>query len=128
MDALEYDHKLWFIDRGFESANSLFGVCSSPMNEPVPTPQFLIPHSQLPTIRIRTQLNPDKTSVLIQIQDNGIGMSPEIQQKIFDQFFTTKPVGKGIGLGLSIAYQIIVEKHKGHLEVNSVLKIGTEFK
>ncbi|MDF5722747.1 MAG: response regulator [Rhizonema sp. PD37] len=128
IDALEYDYKLWFTDSGLESANSLFEVCSSSINKPVPTPQFSIPHSQLPTIWIRTQLNPDKTSVLIQIQDNGIGMSQEIKQKIFDQFFTTKPVGKGIGLGLSIAYQIVVEKHRGHLEANSVLELGTEFK
>lgn len=80
-----------------------------------------------PTIWIKTQLNSDDQSVLIMIKDNGIGMSLEVQQKIFDQFFTTKPIGKGTGLGLAIAHQIIVEKHKGTLEVNSVLGEGTEF-
>ncbi|MDF5733885.1 MAG: hypothetical protein PUP92_39415, partial [Rhizonema sp. PD38] len=53
-------------------------------------------------------------------------MSQE-QRKIFDQFYTTKPVGKGIGLGLSIDYQIIVKKYRGHSEINSLLKVGIEF-
>ncbi len=127
IDAFEYDHKSWVKNREQESANSHLGICSSLMNEPVQTHQFSISSSQLPTIWIRTQLNSDKTSVFIQIKDNGIGMSQKIPQKIFDQFFTTKPVGRGIGLGLSIAYQIIVEKHRGDIEVNSVPKQGTEF-
>jgi signal transduction histidine kinase len=49
--------------------------------------------------------------VLIRIKDNGVGMTPEVKQKIFDHLFTTKPVGKGTGLGLAIALQIIIEKH-----------------
>ncbi|NEQ71980.1 MAG: histidine kinase [Okeania sp. SIO2C9] len=53
--------------------------------------------------------------VEISIADNGIGIQPEILNKLFDPFFTTKPIGKGTGLGLSVSYQIIVEKHQGKL-------------
>ncbi|MBO3463641.1 trifunctional serine/threonine-protein kinase/ATP-binding protein/sensor histidine kinase [Aetokthonos hydrillicola] len=60
--------------------------------------------------------------VLIRIGDNGRGMSKEIQAKIFDHLFTTKAVGKGTGLGLAIARQIVVEKHNGNLEVQSVME------
>jgi signal transduction histidine kinase len=51
--------------------------------------------------------------VKIAIADNGLGMSEQVRQKIFDPFFTTKPIGKGTGMGMSIGYQIIVEKHSG---------------
>ncbi|MEH2066020.1 MAG: ATP-binding protein [Nostoc sp.] len=78
-------------------------------------------------ITIHTALTEDKNHVSIRIQDNGVGISADVQQKMFGHLFTTKPVGKGTGLGLSIAYQIIVQKHKGTLEVNSVLGKGSEF-
>ncbi|MEH1829835.1 MAG: ATP-binding protein [Nostoc sp.] len=78
-------------------------------------------------ITIHTALTEDNNHVSIRIQDNGVGISADVQQKMFDHLFTTKPVGKGTGLGLSIAYQIIVQKHKGTLEVNSVLGAGSEF-
>ncbi|MBC1224387.1 AAA family ATPase [Nostoc sp. UCD121] len=78
-------------------------------------------------ITISTKLNEDQKSVLIRIKDNGVGMNPEVKQKIFDHLFTTKPVGKGTGLGLAIALQIIIEKHGGSIEVNSALGQGTEF-
>ncbi|MEH2117537.1 ATP-binding protein [Nostoc sp.] len=58
---------------------------------------------------------------MIRIQDNGVGISGDVRQKIFNHLFTTKPVGKGTGLGLSIAYQIILQKHQVTLKVNSVL-------
>ncbi|MBR8835003.1 MAG: hybrid sensor histidine kinase/response regulator [Stigonema ocellatum SAG 48.90 = DSM 106950] len=92
-------------------------------------PQSPIPNHQspIPTIRISTELNPPKTSVLIRIQDNGVGMSEEVKQKLFESLFTTKPVGKGTGLGLAIARQIVVEKHQGTLEVYSELGHGSEF-
>ncbi len=63
----------------------------------------------------------------IAIADNGSGMSPEIQQHIFEPFFTTKPVGQGTGMGLSISYQIVTEKHQGKLECFSPSGKGTEF-
>ncbi|MDZ8188731.1 MAG: response regulator [Nostoc sp. ChiSLP02] len=78
-------------------------------------------------IWIQTSLNEDNHYVLIRIQDNGVGMSADVQQKIFDHLFTTKPVGQGTGLGLSIARQIIVDKHQGTLEVNSASGKGSDF-
>ncbi len=78
-------------------------------------------------IWIQSSLTEDKNHVLIRIKDNGLGMSAEVQQKIFDHLFTTKPVGQGTGLGLSIARQIVVDKHGGTLEVNSTPKEGSEF-
>ncbi|GAX37901.1 sensor histidine kinase [Nodularia sp. NIES-3585] len=68
----------------------------------------------------------DAHYIKIGIKDNGLGIPPEIINKLFNPFFTTKPVGKGTGLGLSISYQII-EKHKGKIEVISQLGQGTEF-
>ncbi|MEG4571439.1 response regulator [Microcoleus sp. N3A4] len=76
-------------------------------------------------IKITTSL--ENQRVKITIADNGKGMSEEVKQKIFDHLFTTKEVGKGTGLGLAIARQIVVEKHGGTIEVNSVLREGTEF-
>ncbi|WP_172193357.1 ATP-binding protein, partial [Microcoleus asticus] len=78
-------------------------------------------------ITIRTATDKEGKRVLIWIKDNGVGMSDEVKQKIFDHLFTTKSVGKGTGLGLAIARQIVVEKHGGELEVNSALHQGTEF-
>ncbi|MBE9005369.1 AAA family ATPase [Fortiea sp. LEGE XX443] len=79
-------------------------------------------------ITIQTTLNAeDNSAVLIRIKDNGMGMSDEVRQKIFDHLYTTKPVGKGTGLGLSIARQIVVEKHGGTLSCQSELGKGTEF-
>ncbi|WP_448267206.1 hybrid sensor histidine kinase/response regulator [Nostoc sp. DSM 114159] len=78
-------------------------------------------------ILIQTTLTEDKNYILIRIKDNGVGMSADVQKKIFDYLFTTKPVGQGTGLGLSIARQIVVEKHGGTLEVNSSIGQGSEF-
>jgi two-component system NtrC family sensor kinase len=78
-------------------------------------------------ITIRTRVNADKSSVLIQIADNGLGMNKNVLAKLFEPFFTTKPPGKGTGLGLSISHQIVVEKHGGILKCDSVLGQGTEF-
>ncbi|MCG6136565.1 MAG: response regulator [Nostoc sp. LLA-1] len=78
-------------------------------------------------IKIQTRLTEDQNHVLIRIKDNGVGMSADVQQNIFEYLFTTKPIGKGTGLGLSIARQIIVEKHQGTLVVNSLLGQGSEF-
>ena len=57
--------------------------------------------------------------VNIQIEDTGAGIAPEIQQRIFDSFFTTKPVGVGSGLGLDISYRIVVQQHQGSLRLLS---------
>jgi signal transduction histidine kinase len=79
-----------------------------------------------PTIWIRTeQIEPHQ--VMIQIQDNGSGMSPEVQHRLFEPFFTTKPTGKGTGLGLSICYQIVTDRHRGNLICESEPGRGTTF-
>ncbi|MBD1908048.1 response regulator [Funiculus sociatus GB2-A5] len=78
-----------------------------------------------PQIRIQTAFI-DRHAV-IRIADNGIGMSAEVQQKLFDQLFTTKAVGRGTGLGLSIARQIVEEKHQGRLSFTFEVGQGTEF-
>ena len=67
------------------------------------------------------------SGVAIRISDNGPGIPPEIQRRIFEMFFTTKPVGKGTGLGLAITHQIVTEKHNGKLNLHSTPGTGTEF-
>jgi signal transduction histidine kinase len=84
-------------------------------------------------ITIRTSLiasdpqnNVRQEWVQVAIADNGCGIPPEIQSRIFDPFFTTKPVGKGTGMGMSISYKIITEKHNGKIECFSSAQTGTE--
>ena len=57
--------------------------------------------------------------VAIRIRDNGTGISPEVKEKMFNPFFTTKPAGEGTGLGLSISHDIIVKQHGGSIEVDT---------
>ena len=76
-------------------------------------------------IGIRTYEETDH--VCIAISDTGKGMPPEVKDRIFEPFFTTKKVGEGTGLGLSVGYQIIVDKHGGELLVESEENIGTTF-
>lgn len=80
----------------------------------------------LPEIHIRTAVV-SPGMVQIQVTDNGPGMTPEIQQRLFDPFFTTKPVGMGTGMGLSISYQIVVDRHKGSLRCLSTPGQGSSF-
>lgn len=77
------------------------------------------------TIRIWTEFLGD--TIAIHIADNGIGISEAACRRIFNPFFTTKPIGKGTGLGLSISYQIVTEKHGGKLYCHSQPGAGTEF-
>ncbi|MEG3987401.1 ATP-binding protein [Microcoleus sp. S28C3] len=82
-------------------------------------------HCQLLTIRIRTLLVEGKW-VQIRIADNGTGIDSDAIAKIYDPFYTTKPIGYGTGLGLAISYQII-KSHEGYLRCVSELERGTEF-
>ena len=66
--------------------------------------------------------------VEIKIHDNGTGIAPEVQDKIFNPFFTTKPTGEGTGLGLSISHDIIVKQHAGSIEVDTQLGEFTEIR
>jgi signal transduction histidine kinase len=65
--------------------------------------------------------------IAVCIQDNGPGIPLEIQEKIFETFYTTKPVGEGTGLGLAISRQIVVDRHGGKLNLRSGFGHGTEF-
>ncbi|MCL6433865.1 MAG: PAS domain S-box protein [Leptolyngbyaceae cyanobacterium HOT.MB2.61] len=97
------------------------------LNEGVSTPDAqLLTLNSPPTITIRTQcLGND--CIKISIADNGPGIPKEVRQRLFDPFFTTKPVGKGTGMGLSISYQIVAEKHRGSLYCLSEPGKGAEF-
>jgi signal transduction histidine kinase len=81
---------------------------------------------QVPKITIRTSVVQDQW-VEIAIADNGVGMPAAVQEQIFNPFFTTKPPGKGTGMGMSISYQIITERHGGKLDCFSSPNQGTEF-
>lgn len=79
----------------------------------------------IPTITLQTQ---DQIShIKIIISDNGIGISSDLIEKIFNPFFTTKPPGEGTGLGLSLSYDIIVQRHSGDLQVESEVGAFTKF-
>ena len=84
-----------------------------------------------PEIAIATEFMPADWEgcdrVRITISDNGNGIPIEIQTKIFQTFFTTKPVGQGTGLGLAISHQIVTEKHQGELKLRSQVGVGTTF-
>jgi two-component system NtrC family sensor kinase len=66
--------------------------------------------------------------VEIRIRDNGTGIPPEVKERMFNPFFTTKPAGEGTGLGLSISHDIIVKQHAGSIEVDTQPGEFTEFR
>ena len=77
--------------------------------------------------QIIIRIHAEKEMARIEVEDNGPGMDEETRKRIFEPFFTTKPVGKGTGLGLSVSYMIIVNNHKGMMEVESEPEKGTRF-
>ncbi len=82
--------------------------------------------SARPCLTIRL-VQTDRAHVCVQVEDNGRGMDPEVSSRIFDPFYTTQDVGRGSGLGLSIAYFIITQTHKGQLTVISSPDRGSRF-
>jgi two-component system NtrC family sensor kinase len=78
-------------------------------------------------VGVRTMLEQDNSIVILEVTDNGEGISPEHLPKIFDPFFTTKEEGKGVGLGLAVVYGI-VDAHGGDIEVKSKKGEGTTFR
>jgi signal transduction histidine kinase len=66
--------------------------------------------------------------VEIRIRDNGTGITPEVKEKMFNPFFTTKPAGEGTGLGLSMSYDIVVKQHGGTIDVVTETGQFTEFR
>ncbi len=79
-----------------------------------------------PTLAAATRDLGDR--VEIRIRDNGTGIPPEVKEKMFNPFFTTKPAGEGTGLGLSLSYDIIVKQHAGSIEVDTQPGEFTEFR
>ncbi len=79
-------------------------------------------------IEIITSENIANHEIHLTIRDNGIGVPEAIQERIFEQSFTTKPIGRGTGLGLAISQQIITEKHGGKISCTSVYGKGSEFR
>lgn len=78
-----------------------------------------------PTIRVK--LTKDGDRVRLVIEDNGLGITKEVKEKLYTPFFTTKPVGEGTGLGLSITKSIIEQKHNGTIEMESEPNEFTRF-
>jgi len=78
------------------------------------------------TLQICTRPSPGGTNVISTVADNGTGIAPDVLQRLFDPFVTTKEEGKGVGLGLAIS-RSIVERHNGRISVESELGRGTKF-
>jgi len=92
--------------------NAAYAIVAAKRNEPG-------------SIQVKTRLNDG--AVEVSIKDNGCGIPEAIQDRVFDQFFTTKEVGQGTGTGLSEAYSIVVLDHGGTLTFRSEVDVGTEF-
>jgi signal transduction histidine kinase len=86
----------------------------------------LPPKPRSPEIEIETVLVNDYC-VQIRIRDSGVGIPAAVQSRLFDPFFTTKPIGKGTGMGLSISYQVVADRHGGSLQCASTPGQGTTF-
>ena len=78
-----------------------------------------------PTITVTTTMADNQLTITI--ADNGEGMSDEVKARLFENFFTTKPIGQGTGLGMGITRDIVEQKHHGHLSFESTLGAGTTF-
>jgi signal transduction histidine kinase len=78
-----------------------------------------------PVLAVATRADGD--AVEVRVRDNGTGIAPEIKDKLFQPFFTTKPTGEGTGLGLSISYDIVTQQHGGTITVESEPGSFTEF-
>ncbi len=100
------------IDRSDSTQNTLSQLPESP--------SYTLTNPNTPSV-------PNRRSVVIQITDNGSGMTDFVKARIFDPFFTAKPFGQGTGLGLSISYQIVVEHHHGVLSCTSIPGQGSQF-
>jgi signal transduction histidine kinase len=78
-----------------------------------------------PEIRVSVAMK--ESNISITIADNGEGMSDEVKQHLYENFFTTKPIGAGTGLGMSIVRDIIENKHGGKVSFDSTEGVGTTF-
>lgn len=98
--------------------NAVHGIAEKSGNSPKELGSILISSSQP---------KDHKDHIIVKIADNGIGMSTEVQKKMFEPFYTTKERGKGTGQGLAISRRVIVDDHGGVLECSSEVGVGTEF-
>ncbi len=80
-----------------------------------------------PRLIIRTRFEKERKRVCMEIEDNGPGMNETTRKRVFEPFYTTKPVGVGTGLGLSVSYFIITENHSGEMTVESSPGKGAKF-
>lgn len=83
--------------------------------------------TEKPLFIARTRVENKRNMVCLEIEDNGPGMDEKTLKRVFVPFFTTKPLGIGTGIGLSVSYFIIVDDHGGEMEVESTLGKGTKF-
>jgi two-component system NtrC family sensor kinase len=104
--------------------NNAFYACAERSRSAVNEKHKMPGDDYKPMVRVSTKLLFGK--IQIHVSDNGNGIPPDLKDKIFQPFFTTKPTGQGTGLGLSLSYDI-VKSHGGELEVNSTEGEGTEF-
>lgn len=87
---------------------------------------YAVKHAAKPEKCIRLTVTCDESHVIAKVWDNGTGIQPDKLAAIYNPFYTTKAVGEGTGLGLSMAYDIIVNKHQGHIDAQSVYGEWTE--
>jgi signal transduction histidine kinase len=104
---------LSLLSNAIEALNRQTGDRPTAKQISITTETFQDPKQNAPWVRIR-------------IADTGGGIPEQVQHRIFDPFFTTKDVGQGVGLGLAVSYQIIVNQHHGRLTVLSTQSVGTE--
>jgi two-component system, NtrC family, sensor kinase len=78
-------------------------------------------------LEIQIETEQVESTVIVRISDNGMGIPQDSLTRLFDPFYTTKPIGKGTGMGLSISYQVVVDRHRGTLTCESKLGVGTTF-
>ncbi len=128
----EYDFRSIEIEREFEP--SLGTICCTKteieqvlLNLLRNSAQVMTEHKSKAHSKITLRTSIDGEWAKIEVEDNGPGMDETTRKRVFEPFYTTKPVGKGTGLGLSVSYMIIANSHKGTMEVESELGQGTRF-
>ena len=134
----DYDLKKYFRFRDFQIVREYDTDVSLVMCEKTKIEQVILnllknaahamvekPAEHRPRIFLRIKKEPEM--VRIEVEDNGPGIDREISKRVFEPFFTTKEIGLGTGLGLSLAYFIIVENHQGKIRVKSEVGEGTKF-
>lgn len=123
---LKYDCDLTFEETPMADIRGNYGeLCQVASNLLVNSAYAIRATGQHGKIEVTLLETPTHTG--FSIQDNGCGMDEVAQQKVYDPFFTTKPVGEGTGLGMNIVYDIVVNKHGGAIELESKVDEGTRF-